>query len=105
MDNQQRRDLDPFYWPGIDDQEEVTDAQKSERKQRQKEFDLMTARIFNTDDGKKWLDNLKRFTIDQPAWIPAMGQNGACHGYMREGQNAIVRDITNALTRAKENYK
>ena len=37
-------------------------------------------------------------TIDQPTWVPG---GDSSHGYVREGQNSVVREIKMRMERAK----
>lgn len=62
------------------------------------ELDRVFAMTFGTGAGKKVIEYLRSVTIDQPSWVP--GQP-ADHGYMREGQNEIVRQIIKRTERGK----
>jgi len=62
------------------------------------DLDLLFARVFNNVDGRKILKFLRDSTIEQPCWVPGSDPS---HGYMREGQNALVRYIE-ARIRAAE---
>jgi len=61
------------------------------------EIDKAFVRTFSTEDGAKVLQHLKFATLDQPSWIPG---NSPDQGYMREGQNSIVREIIARMRRA-----
>ncbi|NTV06735.1 MAG: hypothetical protein HGA59_09570 [Chlorobiaceae bacterium] len=52
------------------------------------------AQCFLSDSGKKVLEYLRSKTIDQPTWVPELGEK---HGYAREGQNSIYREITRQI--------
>tara|TARA_R110000822_G_scaffold41524_5_gene113013 strand:- start:1586 stop:1894 length:309 start_codon:yes stop_codon:yes gene_type:complete len=60
------------------------------------ELDKNFSRTFKTEDGKKVLEYLKTCTIDQPTWTPGVD---ASHGYLREGQNSIIREMLNRIRR------
>jgi hypothetical protein len=61
------------------------------------EIDRQIASTFTTPDGAVVLAWLRRATIEQPCWVP--GQD-ASHGFAREGQNSIVREIEARMRRA-----
>jgi hypothetical protein len=60
--------------------------------------DVLFARAFSTAEGAEVLRHLRAATIEQPAWVP--GQD-ASHGFAREGQNSIVREIERRIARAR----
>jgi len=62
------------------------------------EIDILMARTFGTEEGKRALAWLRSVTIEVPAWVP--GQEAA-YGYAREGQNSLVREIERRIARAK----
>jgi hypothetical protein len=62
------------------------------------EIDLMVTRVFSTDDGIKLLAWLRATTIEQPTWFP--GEDPS-HGYAREGQNSLVRELERRIKRAR----
>ena len=62
------------------------------------ELDRMFAKTFATQAGKRVLTYLRRTTIEQPTWYPG---EDASHGYAREGQNSIVREIERRIDRAR----
>jgi hypothetical protein len=62
------------------------------------EIDLMVTRVFSTDDGVKLLAWLRATTIEQPTWFP--GEDPS-HGYAREGQNSLVRELERRIKRAR----
>ena len=81
-------------WEGID----VLDEKSIASKDNQLELDKAFARTFETEEGRKCLDFLIRRTIDQPTWVPG---GDSSHGYVREGQNSVVREIKMRMERAK----
>ena len=64
----------------------------------QDDVDRLYLRVFGSDDGQGLLRHLRAQTIEQPTWYP--GQE-ASHGYAREGQNSIVREIERRMKRAR----
>ena len=62
------------------------------------ELDRMFLRTFTSASGKRVLDYLRRSTYLQPTWYPG---EDASHGYAREGQNSIVREIEKRIERAR----
>ena len=62
------------------------------------DLDKLFLRVFSTRDGKKLLTHLRQTTIEQPTWFP--GEDPS-HGYAREGQNSLVRDIERRMQRAR----
>lgn len=67
--------------------------------QKQEELDVAFVRCFETHEGQAVLDYLCRVTIEQPAWYP--GEDPS-HGFAREGQNSIVREILRRIERGKQ---
>jgi hypothetical protein len=58
----------------------------------------MFVRCFATEAGAEVLKYLKSMTLDQPSWYP--GEEPS-HGYAREGQNSIVREIERRIERGR----
>jgi hypothetical protein len=54
--------------------------------------------VFASDDGAKLLTHLRSLTIEQPTWYPG---EDASHGFAREGQNSLVREIERRIKRAR----
>lgn len=65
------------------------------------ELDRLFLRVFSTQDGVKLLAHLRAVTIEQPTWYPG---EDASHGYAREGQNSLVRDIERRINRARSEH-
>jgi len=65
------------------------------------DLDRLYARVFSTRDGKKLLAHLRGVTIEQPTWYPG---EDASHGYAREGQNSLVREIERRILRVREQH-
>jgi len=62
------------------------------------DIDRLYLRVFGSDDGQKLLGHLRSLTIEQPTWYPG---EDASHGYAREGQNSLVREIERRMMRAR----
>lgn len=62
------------------------------------DLDILVARTFATQEGQKVLHWLRSMTIEQPAWVPG---TDASHGFAREGQNSLVREIERRIRRTK----
>ena len=88
--NNQLRSINSEGWEGL------TDLEVDNKPPEASELDKIFFRTFQTEDGEKVLQYLKTFTIDQPTWTPGAD---ASHGYLREGQNSIIREIINRLRR------
>ena len=85
---------------GWDDLREV-EAPALSVDQAVKDLDKNFVRTFSTEEGKVVLDYLVSMTLDQPTWYP--GEDPS-HGYAREGQNSIVREIMKRIERGR-NYE
>jgi hypothetical protein len=71
----------------------------AEKRQVDKDdIDRLYLRVFASDDGAKLLTHLRSLTIEQPTWYPG---EEASHGYAREGQNSLVREIERRMKRAR----
>jgi len=88
--NNQLRSINSEGWEGL------TDLEVDNKPPEASELDKNFFRTFQTEDGEKVLRYLKTCTIDQPTWTPGAD---ASHGYLREGQNSITREIINRLRR------
>ncbi len=82
-------------WDGLDESAMANAAAG----QAQYRLDMTYARAFASEAGQAVLAHLRSLTIEQPAWVP--GQHHS-QGYMREGQNSIVREIERRIRRAAE---
>tara|TARA_R110000744_G_scaffold362416_1_gene470475 strand:- start:830 stop:1078 length:249 start_codon:yes stop_codon:yes gene_type:complete len=71
---------------------------KNDSKIEVDDIDILMTKVFASRDGAKVLAYLKKITIDQPTWYPG---EDASHGYAREGQNSIVRDIYKRIERTR----
>jgi hypothetical protein len=82
---------------GLDDIELADKEQVEQFKKQNDELNKQYSAIFTTPSGKKVLEHLKKCTIDQAAWVPSDGMTGVHHGFIREGQNSIVRSIMDRI--------
>lgn len=64
-----------------------------------KEECILYATVFNSQEGIKVLNKLKKLTLEKPTWDPAQPEK---YGYYREGQNDILRHIISHINKAKE---
>jgi len=78
-------------WDSLRDEPEIAENKLNE-------IDKLVAKVFSTKDGKELLLWLKNKTIDQPSFYPG---EDASYGYIREGQNSIVREILQKLERVR----
>ncbi len=82
-------------WQGLQE----VDPQIADKQQVDKDdVDRLYLRVFGSDDGQKLLTHLRSMTIEQPTWYPG---EEASHGYAREGQNSLVREIERRMKRAR----
>lgn len=70
-----------------------------EARQEPSDTDLLYLRVFGSDEGQKVLEHLRLLTIEQPTWYPG---EDAAHGFAREGQNSLVREIERRLMKARQ---
>lgn len=81
-------------WDGL--REQVVEVASSDQKNN--DIDIQFVRCFSTEAGIEVLEYLKGVTIDQPSWYP--GEDPS-HGFAREGQNSIVREIIKRIERGR----
>jgi hypothetical protein len=65
----------------------------------QDDINVLYVRCFSTEAGIEVLEHLKSVTLDQPAWYP--GEDPS-HGFAREGQNSVVREIMRRIDRGRQ---
>jgi hypothetical protein len=88
--------MNPDGWEGL----QAADPEIAQKQQVDKDdVDRLYLRVFGSDDGQKLLTHLRSLTIEQPTWYPG---EDASHGYAREGQNSLVREIERRMKRARE---
>jgi hypothetical protein len=82
-------------WEGL----QTVNPEIAEKQQVDKDdIDRLYLRVFASDDGASLLTHLRSLTIEQPTWYPG---EEASHGYAREGQNSLVREIERRMKRAR----
>jgi len=86
---------------GIDALDYEAELQQGDLAAQQEEINKLYAKTFSTDAGRRVLKHLVSITLDQPCWIPSKGNEGTQHGFVREGQNSVVRDIINRIKQTK----
>jgi hypothetical protein len=83
-------------WEGL---RQVEPQFRVDNQQSNDDIDRLYLRVFGSDDGQELLAHLRALTIEQPTWYPG---EEASHGYAREGQNSLVREIERRMKRASE---
>jgi len=81
-------------WDGL---RQVEPEFRRTNQQEQDDIDRLYLRVFGSDDGQELLAHLRALTIEQPTWYPG---EEASHGYAREGQNSLVREMERRIRRA-----
>ena len=81
-------------WEGL---RQVEPELRRTSQNEQDDIDRLYLRVFGSDDGQEILSHLRSLTIEQPTWYPG---EEASHGYAREGQNSLVREIERRIRRA-----
>jgi hypothetical protein len=82
---------------------EADKSQIEEAAKKAYEIDHLFATVFGTPSGKKVLEWLTLHTLDTPSWWPGIDYNkGIAHGFFREGQNSLVRQIKAKIQNAKD---
>ena len=79
-------------WDGLNFYESNTNVSKQDL-----ELDILCAKVFTSPEGKKVLDYLIVKTLESPSWFPGSDPN---YGFVREGQNSLVREILKRINRA-----
>lgn len=83
-------------WDGL---RESDNRHLLDKKISQDDLDLAFVRCFSTEAGQEVLEYLRGVTVDQPSWYP--GEDPS-HGFAREGQNSIVREIMKRVERGRQ---
>ena len=84
---------------GWDSLRTVEPQTRKTQQDNQDDIDRLYLRVFGSEDGQKLHEHLRSLTIEQPTWYP--GEN-ASHGFAREGQNSLVREIERRIQRARK---
>jgi hypothetical protein len=83
-------------WEGL---RTVEPQMRLTQQDNQDDIDRLYLRVFGSEDGQQLLTHLRSLTIEQPTWYPG---ESASHGYAREGQNSLVREIEKRMQRARQ---
>ena len=83
-------------WDGLRSVEPQT---RMTQQDNQDDIDRLYLRVFGSEDGQKLHEHLRSLTIEQPTWYPG---EDASHGFAREGQNSLVREIERRIERARK---
>jgi len=81
-------------WEGL----QSANPELTEKQVDKDDIDRLYLRVFASDDGASLLTHLRSLTIEQPTWYPG---EEASHGYAREGQTSLVREIERRMKRAR----
>jgi len=73
-------------------------AEPVELDQKTVDINILIARTFGTDNGKKVLEWLREVYLEQPCWQPGAD---ASFGQWREGQNTVIRDIEARIRKSR----
>ena len=84
---------------GWDSLRTVEPQTRKTQQDNQDDIDRLYLRVFGSEDGQKLHEHLRSLTIEQPTWYPG---EDASHGYAREGQNSLVREIERRIQRARK---
>tara|TARA_S200002703_G_C3731370_1_gene224789 strand:+ start:352 stop:615 length:264 start_codon:yes stop_codon:yes gene_type:complete len=77
---------------------QADNTELAQNKIAQDDLNIMFVRCFSTEAGAEVLEYLKSMTLNQPSWYP--GEDPS-HGFAREGQNSIVREIVRRVERGR----
>ena len=84
---------------GWDSLRTVEPQMRLTQQDNQDDIDRLYLRVFASEDGQELLTHLRSLTIEQPTWYPG---EDAFHGFAREGQNSLVREIEKRMQRARQ---
>lgn len=95
-------------WAGINNPDNLSPEQR-ERLDKEREHEIAKdaeinkaiASAFSKGAGATVLAWLKERTIDNPCFVPTLGDQCINHGLVREGQNSIYRDIVRRMEQAR----
>lgn len=92
----------PYGLDALDIEQKESEQQEAAR---QAAINTVFGKCFNSPAGKRVLEYLSKMTLEQPTWVPSAGVlDGAStvqHGFVREGQNSIVREIFSRVNQSK----
>jgi len=86
-------------WEALDIEGDAVQQLKAESEKKARDIASRFYGCFSTEDGEFVLNRLKEITLDRPVLNPNSTQFGAG---MREGQNAIVRQILDQIAIAQQ---
>jgi hypothetical protein len=87
----------PLGWKADPDPESNKDK-FTDRARELFDLNMAIVRTFKGKDGKRILEWLRSVTIEAGTWKASLPYNEAiAHGFAREGQNALVRDIEHRI--------
>ncbi len=84
---------------GWDSLRTVEPQTRKTQQDNQDDIDRLYLRVFGSEDGQRLHEHLRSLTIEQPTWYPG---EDASHGFAREGQNSLVREIERRIQRARK---
>ena len=92
----------PLDWK-IDLSEKPPSEQVLKQKEAKYQADLLYHQVFATPKGKQLLKLLRENTIEAGTWLSSLPYDKAiAHGFAREGQNALVRNMEQAVNRIEQ---
>ena len=83
-------------WDGVNANDQ---AMKVQNQKLQAELDKVFFETFKTEPGQKLMHYLRNRYLEQPCFVPNADPS---YGYLREGQNSIIREIELRVRRANE---
>lgn len=96
--------LDRIGQIGLDDlmaRVEGSPAVARELAQARSQIAACAAHVFATDEGRVVLEFLFDATLRRPVFLPGLGPEGLVYAAHREGQNAIVWQIVQAIAEGR----
>tara|TARA_R110000787_G_scaffold238893_1_gene345051 strand:- start:1008 stop:1271 length:264 start_codon:yes stop_codon:yes gene_type:complete len=63
------------------------------------DLDRLCLRVLSNEDGKKFMEWLRKTVLEQPVALPG---SDSSYAFYREGQNSIVRDLEARIIRARK---
>ena len=79
----------------------VSDEDQERRALNIYDEDCVIRDCFTKDAGPAALKILRSMTVDQPCFNPEVAMNPAEFGFLREGQNSVIREIEKRIERAE----